>query len=363
MKILLELVHPANVHYFKHFIFIMKKRGHEVLVIARDKEVTIDLLDFYNIKYVNRGKGGSSFFRKLIDIPVADFRIFKHALKFKPDIFISFGSMNMGHVSFLLGKPHISFDDTEHNWLNQKMYIPFVNQTLTPYCYNKNLGKKQIRFDGFMEFGSIHPNYFKPDDSIYEYLEIDKGEKFILLRFISWEAIHDVGQKGLSLDVKRKAVEELSKYARVFISSEKNLPEEFKPYQIQIPPEKMHDALYFAELFFGESGTMAVEAAFLGTPSVRVSTLAKTLGNFTELKNNYSLVYYYDESQDGLDKALSLIQDSKSKEEWGKKSKDFFEDKIDLNAFMIWFFETYPESSKIAMNQPELIKKNYQNHK
>ena len=363
MRILLELVHPANVHYFKHFVFQMQERGHEMLVIARDKEVTIDLLDFYDIKYVNRGKGGNSIWRKIIDVPVADFHILKQAIKFKPDIFVSFGSMSMGHIAFLMRKPHISFDDTEHNWLNQLMYVPFASKVLTPYTYNKDLGTKQIRFNGFMEFGSMHPDYFKPDDSIYEYLNINKDEKFVILRFISWDAIHDVGQKGLSNDVKRKAVEELSKYAKVFISSEKSLPEEFKPYQIKIPPEKMHDALHYAELFFGESGTMAVEAAFLGTPSVRVSTLAKTLGNFTELKNNYSLVYYYDESKEGLDKAISIIENPNSKKEWGEKSQHFFEDKIDLNAFMVWFFETYPKSAKISKEQPELIKKNYLNHK
>jgi len=125
----------------------------------------------------------------------------------------------------------------------------------------------------------------------------------------------------------------------------------------------MHDALYHAELFFGESGTMAVEAALLGTPSVRVSTLAKTLGNFKELRDNYSLVYYYDKSTDGLDKALSIIKSPNSKEDWSKKAKHFFEDKIDLNAFMIWFFEKYPESSVILKEQPKLVKKYYQNHK
>jgi len=341
----------------------MKDRGHEVIVIARDKEVTIDLLDYHKIEYVNRGKGGKSILGKLIDIPIAEYHILKKSLKFKPDIFVSFGSMYMGHVAFLLRKPHIAFDDTEHNKINHLMYVPFANNVLTPFSFNKNMGKNHSKFDALMEFGSVHPNYFKPDPSIYDYLQIKKGTKFIILRFISWEAIHDAGEKGLTMEVKRRAIQELSKYAKVFISSEKKLPEEFKPYQILIPPEKMHDALYHAELFFGESGTMAVEAALLGTPSVRVSTLAKTLGNFKELRDNYSLVYYYDKSTDGLDKALSIIKSPNSKEDWSKKAKHFFEDKIDLNAFMIWFFEKYPESSVILKEQPKLVKKYYQNHK
>ena len=271
--------------------------------------------------------------------------------------------MNMGHVAFLLRKPHIAFDDTEHNNINHLMYLPFVRNILTPYCFQKDMGTKHIRLKALLEFGSVHPKYFIPDDSIYELLQINKNEKFIILRFISWDAIHDIGEKGLTLEIKRKAIKELSKYAKVFISSEKNLPKEFKEYQITIPPEKMHDALYYSELFFGESGTMAAEAALLGTPSVMVSTLAKTLGNFKELRDNYSLVYYYDNSIEGLAKALLIIKKSDSKEIWRNRAKCFFESNIDFNAFLIWFIELYPESSLVLKENPEEIKKYYINHK
>ena len=57
MKILVDIIHPANVHYFKNFIFQMEKEGHSVKITARNKDVSFKLLDAYNFKYIDFGKG------------------------------------------------------------------------------------------------------------------------------------------------------------------------------------------------------------------------------------------------------------------------------------------------------------------
>ena len=57
MKILLDIGHPAHYHLFKNFIKIMRKNGHIFCIIARDKEVTKDLLEANGDQFINRGKG------------------------------------------------------------------------------------------------------------------------------------------------------------------------------------------------------------------------------------------------------------------------------------------------------------------
>ena len=47
MRILIDIGHPAHVHYFKNFIWQMQKKGHEFMITARDKEVALNLLDKY----------------------------------------------------------------------------------------------------------------------------------------------------------------------------------------------------------------------------------------------------------------------------------------------------------------------------
>ncbi len=85
--------------------------------------------------------------------------------------------------------------------------------------------------------------------------------RIYILRFVSWSAFHDVGQAGFSDDEKIYLVTELSKHIKVFISSENELPDRLLQYKINIPPERMHDALAYATLFIGEGATMTSECA------------------------------------------------------------------------------------------------------
>ncbi|MBK9737119.1 MAG: DUF354 domain-containing protein [Saprospiraceae bacterium] len=149
MRIFIDIGHPAHVHYFRNFIKIMEDKGHCIFVSARDKEVAHSLLKYYNINFASRGKGRKSLLGKLFHILEADYKIFKLAKKFKPDIFLSFGSAYAAHVSKLLNKPHIAFDDTEHAKFEHLMYYPFSDAVLNPSCFGKKLGSKQIFFDGY----------------------------------------------------------------------------------------------------------------------------------------------------------------------------------------------------------------------
>jgi len=352
MRILIDIGHPAHVHYFRNFIKIMENKGHEFLIISRNKELEHYLLINYNIPFFDRGKGSKSVFIKLGYMLKADYLILKEALKFKPDLFLSFGSIYPAHVSFLLRKPHIAFDDTEHSTEQYKLYSPFTEVVLTPSCFNRDLGKKQIRFNGYMELCYLHPNYFKPDPSVLELLVVKKDEKYIIMRFVSWNASHDVGHSGLSLEIKRKAVKELSKYAKVFISSEGKLPEDLKKYQIKIPPERMHDALYYASMYFGESGTMASESAILGTPAINIATSALYIGVFADIAK-YDLMYVLPDENKVLKKVIEIMQSVSSKKQAIKKRNQLILDKIDVTAFMVWFIENYPESIRIMKNNPD----------
>lgn len=350
MKILIDIGHPAHVHYFRNFIKIMTQKGHNFLVTARDKEVTFSLLKYYKIDYFTRGKGGKGLLGKLFYILKADILILIRALKFNPDLFLSFSSVYAGHVAFMMRKPHILFDDTEHAKLAHLSYKSFANNILTPNCFGKEFGSKQIKFNGYMELCYLQPNYFTPDSSVLDVLGVNKNEKYVIMRFVSWTASHDIGHSGLSLEMKRKAVKELSKYAKVFISSEGELPEDLIQYQIKIPPEKMHDALAFATLFVGEGATMASECAVLGTPAIYVNSLsAGTL----EEQEKVGMLFCFRNSKGVLEKAIELLNNPNLKQEWQKRRKKMLANKIDVTAFMVWFIENYPESVKIMKENPD----------
>ena len=348
MKILIDIGHPAHVHLFKHFAWQMKGRGHEILFTVRDKEYEIPLLKAYDFKFRSFGKHYKSRSGKLFGLLKFDFKMLQTALLFKPDIFFSHGSVYAAQVAWLLRKPHISMEDSG-NMEQIRLYKPFTKAIITPDVLPEMLGEKHIRYKAYHEIAYLHPNYYKPNDSIYEDLNINRNDKYCILRFVSWNATHDIGQKGLSYDSKISIINMISAHMKVFISSESEISEELRKYKISIPPEKMHDALYFASLFVGEGATMASESGVLGTTAVYVNTIRRS---YCEDQERYGLVYNFHDSNGAILKIEELLSDTRNLKKKDKERNLLLKEKIDLTAFLVWFIENYPKSFQVMKDNP-----------
>jgi hypothetical protein len=344
MRILVDIGHPAHVHLFKHFVREMQKKGHEFLITAKDKDVSIRLLDAYGLEYVRMGSYRRGLVLKAIDMLRIDWSTYRVARHFKPDILISMGSPNAAHVSWLLRKPHIAFDDTEHQRDQYYLYAPFTKTICTPSCFLRNLGAKQVRYAGYHELAYLHPIRFVPDPSVLGEIGLTPDDRFIIVRFVSWSASHDVGQHGV-VD-PRHLVMELEKYGRVLITSERKLPTDLERYRITVAPEKLHDLLYYATLCIGEGATVASECAVLGTPAIYVNTLS--VGYCKEEEEKYGLIHCFSDPRTGqaqaMGKAVELLQRRYLREEWRGRRDRLLADKIDVTQFMVNFVENYPES-------------------
>ena len=341
MKIFIDIGHPAHVHYFRNFIEIMLNRGHLFLVTARDKDVTHNLLDSYGIEYINRGAGGKGVIGKFLYMIRADYDILKLSRKFRPDVFISFSSPYTAQVSRLLCTPHIAFTDTEHATLGNLAFSPFSRKILTPNCFEKDFGQKHVRFNGYMELSYLHPEYFTADENIKEALDIKSGEKYTIMRFVSWEATHDIGHSGITNENKILAVSEFEKYGKVFISSEGKLPEVLEKNRLSIPKNKMHDALAFASMMYGESATMASESAILGVPSIFIDDAGR--GYTNELEKEYGIVYNFTESltdqSASIQRGIEILNQESSGERYRELGKEIIDKSINLTEYMISFIE------------------------
>lgn len=350
MKILIDIGHPAHVHYFKNLVKILELKGFSFHFTLRERDSTVALMDQYGFNYTKRGKGGKNIITKLLAMPLMDLKVWGAARKFKPDLFLSFASPYAAQVAWLLGKPHITFDDTEHAVFAHKLYRPFSSVVLSPMSYFKPIEKKQLLFDSFMELCYLHPKYFSPDTAIFSQLGLNKNDKYCILRFVSWDANHDVGQKGLDLSSKILLVNELSKYCRIFISSESELPKELEQYRFRLHPSQLHHALSFASLYIGEGATMASEAAMLGTPSIYVNSL--DAGTIQE-QIRYGLLSMFTSSTGVIDKALEIINEPSSANSFSSCKTLMLSQKIDPTAFMVWFIENYPNSERIMRENPD----------
>lgn len=345
MKIIVETGHPAHVHSFKHIIRQLERNGHTIRICTTDKDLTLPLLKAEGFEYDVLGINRSgSLLKKVALLVRAEYRMIKIARRFRPDLFVSRGSPISAHISRIFRKPHIIFNDTECAVLTDIITIPFSDAVCTPSCFRKDYRKKHVRFEGYKELAYLHPDYFRPDPDVYSELGLTAKDRFVIIRFVAWQATHDIRQHGFDSALKRKLIAELEKHARVYISSESPLPDEFQRYKITVRPEKMHNLIYYASLYIGEGATMATEAAILGTPSIYISTLGSRLGNISELEKDYGLMYTFDNPEVAIEKALAFVKQPDLKAEWSEKRRQMLANKTDVTKFMVDFIHNYPGS-------------------
>jgi len=360
MKILIDMGHPAQVHLFKNFIGEMEKRGHEIKVTARDKDVTMQLLDAYHIPYERVGSMKYGKINLILEWIFRGIKILKIARKFNPDILM--GSLNPAivHAAKILGKKSIIFTDSEPEAVKYPLAdlitTPFADIIITLESVRHHYGEKEIRVNSYKELAYLHPTRFTPNPDVLVQSGIGDGEDYVILRFVAWGAYHDVGRAGFDIEAKRRLITTLERHVRVFISSESIIPPEFEKYRLPIRPEQMHDFLYYALLLVGDSQTMATEAAVLGTPAIRCNLFVgeKDMGNFIELEDNYHLLYNFKDIDSAIRKVNVLLHRPGLKAEWMQRKKLLFAEKIDFTAFLVWFVENYPLSYSEMKEHPEV---------
>jgi hypothetical protein len=341
----LFLINTAGQAYtWQPVIQDLLNKGFEIKILARDQGHTIKILQSFGLEFSVFNVIGSRATRLLGFLKHLKI-IYKLSNDFNPSMIIGFG-VDAAILAVRLRKNCVVFIDDDPTLIQNHLAGFLSNAVITPQCFKSNLGKKQIRIEGYKELAYLHPNYFKPDPAIFDELGINRSDKYVIVRFNAFAAVHDIGKRGFSNEDKITAVKQLGKYIRIFISSENNLPYDLEPYRLPIPPHRIHHVLSYAQLFLSDTGTMSTESAILGTPSIICLSNANKFGNFIELENRYGLLYAFNEPEKAIAKALELIQQPDLKEQWAKKREILLADKIDVTKFMVNFIENYPISFK-----------------
>ncbi len=342
MRILIDIVHPADVHFFRNAIDIWRRHNHEVRIAAREKDVTLELLDYYGLDYecISRRTGG--FLGLLTELASRNWRLLCVARQFRPDVLLSFGSPSASQVAFLLRRPSIVFYDTENAWLQNLLAYPFATVVCTPQCYRGNLGRKHVRFAGYKELAYLHPNHFTPDKTVLEQVGLSADDRFFLVRFVSWQATHDWAKTGLSVSVKRRLIKLLEAHGRPVISSEGAIPQDLERYRLRIQPALIHHVMAFADLFVGESATMASESAVLGVPAIYL-TDPGGLGSISEQSQHYQLLLEFGSlhGEEALAKIEELLRQPDLRATWAHRRSRMLQASIDVTKWVAEFVEGY----------------------
>jgi uncharacterized protein len=361
-KYLFNILTAGQLHTFKNLIHELSE--YNVKLVTRDSKIVNDLLtkydlDSFRIYYSDKNiiNNFREYFSRLQ-------YFINSAYTLKPDFLIS----NLDPFSFIPFKflsndtVKICLTDNRPN-LNKLVpleyfILPNVNHIITFDNIKKyehyDYGEKSIQLPSYKELAYLHPHYFKSSPKILSDLDVEP-ESYLVIRLSAWNAYHDVGRSGINYSHLSKLIDSLKRYSKIFISSEKKLPIEFQKYDLNIPPDEIHNVLSYSKLLISDSGTMSTEAALLGTPVIRFNSFvgSQDQANFIELEKRYDLMYNFDDFSKVISKATDLLQRNDLKEEWASKRSRLLREKIDLTSFLKWFFENYPESVEVY---PEYIK-------
>lgn len=331
MNILFDINHPAHIHYFRNAIHILRRAGHKVVITSREKDVTIDLLNNYGFSHIILSKAQRGLTGLGKELFLRQWKLRGILKKEKIHVVVSATGACSVHICLLMGIPSLVFYDTEDAALQNALTIPFATKYITPDSYMADGGRRHVTYRGVQELAYLHPKYFTPDPNVRRQLNIGEAEKYVVIRFVAWQAAHDIGKKGLSLEDKRAIIHEAARHARVMIVSEARLEEEFQQYRYTGKPEQLHDLLAFAALYIGESATMASESTCLGVPAIYVSP--RKMGYVKE-GERFGLIFDLEDRAQVIEKAVSILTRSTA-EEWKKRRERFIQEHIDVTEFFV----------------------------
>ena len=331
-RIIFEITHPKHFHQFKNLVKTLGE-DNEILIVARNKDVVLSLLKDVDTECFVYNDFGKNILAKILLIPKLLLKYNRIIRKFKPDIIISRSSAYSVFVSRFHKCKTVIFPDSEVVTLTKKFVAPWSDLIITPQNYTIDYGKKHHRVSGFFEESYLSPKYFTPDVNIIKSNIQETDEPFFFLRFVGWQANHDVNQFGFDPEQKRALVNLLLDHGRVLISSEKTIEKEFEHLNIQIPPQNIHHILSRASMYIGDSQSMATEAALLGVPSVRYNSFVgeKDMSNFIKLEKELGLLYNFNDFDLLLIKIKELLKNETLKDEWQERRAKYFENTGDIN--------------------------------
>lgn len=346
-RILIDIGHPAHVHLFKYPIKIWLEHGHSITITIREKDITGKLLEIFGLPYKVASSRRQGFIGLAIELLEHDWGVYKAAKKSRSNLLLG-TSVSITHVSRLLGAKSIVFNEDDYEIASAftRLAYPMAHAIVTPDCLKERHGSKHITYKGYQKLAYLHPNTFTPNPDVLSKLGLRVEDRFFIIRLVSLVAAHDRGVIGLNLSLVQQIISFLSQYGNIFLTSEEPLNGDLEQYALPISLDEIHDVLYYANMFIGDSQSMTTEAALLGTPAIRFNSFAKHCSVLQELEHKYELIYSFlpSEEQNMLLKIRELVDLEDLDLRWEHKRQLLLSDKIDVTAWLVDFVENYPQS-------------------
>ena len=273
MRALIDVTHPSLAHLFRPVWTAWKTAGDDCVVVARDKDVTLELLRAFGIPYVVLSPVGRGQLGRARELLAREVRMLALARRFAPDLIIG-TSAHAGRIARLVGAKSAVLNDDDaaavplFRWLS----YPLASAIITPSCLAAEAhGPRHRTYPSYHALFYLHPARFEPDPSVRSELGLSPGQRFGIVRLSARAAHHDSGVRGVDVGLVTRLQRGLPGDVRLFVTSERPLDGDLARWRLPVAAARLHHAVAFADFVLGDSQTMPAEAAVLGVPAFRVN--------------------------------------------------------------------------------------------
>ncbi len=356
MKLLFHLAHPSHFQIYRLIFLQLKEKQIDFKILINKKDILEQLLIESDFPFQIVGSKNEKNLKKIGSFLEQFKKVNKVCNKFKPTLLIGTSAV-LGLIGRKKNIPFINLVEDDAKIIPWYAYITFPFSTVILAPNNCDLGKwntKKVGYDSYHELAFLHPNHFAPNKEIAAKY-VDVSADYFIVRLTAFNAHHDNLKKGISNSLLNEIIKKLEKKGPVYISSEKQIPKEFSAYELKIKALDIHHVLAFATILIGDSQSMAMEAACLGVPSIRLNDYAGKISVLNELEEKYLLTHAYlsHQKNDFLLKLDELIHTENLIETYQQRRDAMLAEKINFNKFLVDYIINFS-----ATNKSSSLKKN-----
>jgi predicted glycosyltransferase len=276
LKIWIDIDNTPHVPIFIPIIRELERRGHRVVLTARDAFQVCELADKKGLDYVKIGHHyGKKPIMKIIGLLWRSAQLCQFCLRQKPGLALSLGARSHTLINNLLKIPTIVVADYEH-----AAYIPLTHSRwvivpdVVPSEVLHQRADRIRHYSGLKE--DVYVPEFKPDPSLLEELGLQPNEMIVTVRPPADKAHYHNPESDLLLIELMKRISQTRQIRAVLLPRNHLQEQTFRALHPDwfterrtIVPSRAIDGLnllWFSDFAVSGGGTMNREAAALRVP-------------------------------------------------------------------------------------------------
>src|SRR3989475_2623470 len=283
MKVWIEVLTRNRALFFEPLYRALRWRGHDALITTRVYREAEQTLKLKKLRFSVVGThGGGTAFGKLTASAERVTKLANLIQKWKPNLAVSFSSVEASRVAFGLGIPHVAANDSPHSWMVARLTIPLTTYLCCPWIIGRSVWEE---FGGPMRrvvlYRALDPAAWlkrhHPDDRVLRQLDLKKDRPIVVFRTEEAFASYLMGKSSDKEPVVAPIIDELYRRGlgcQVGVSTR---------YGMQAPVirkrfgekgtvgDRIVDAtslLSYFSAFFGSGGAMTVVGGLPWLPSI-----------------------------------------------------------------------------------------------